>query len=210
MIRPIIKTSGIQEAQKRLEKGGFSRAMASTLTLIAYKIARAQEETIKASFAHVSKYTLNSLFYFPPQKGMPLDRQNAVVGSMSSYLANLEDGFQPQNITYSTETLEGKSITLAGRFIASQASRNPDNTVKKSLMMSKLSNTFVINNSASEQYLYVRNNGKLMRLRAIKKNVQAVKAYKWHKKAVDKIYSPGLVSKTFGEMLIKQEGFERI
>lgn len=209
MIRPIIKTSGIAEAKKRLESGGFSRAMSSALTLIVYKIARAQEETIKASFRHVSKYTLGSLFYFPPKKGAPLAKQNAVVGSFSSYLAKLEDGFQPQNMDYTTQTLKGESVTLAGRFIASATSRNADNTIKKAYTLRKLSDTFVLNNSSGEQALYIRKNGKLLRLRAVKKNVQAVKPYKWHKKAVDKVYSPGLVAKTVGELLVKQEGFER-
>lgn len=206
MIKPIIRVSGFAEAKARLDEGGAERAMRSTLTLLAHKLGQAQEDTLKKTFKRVGKYTLRSLFAYGPQKGKSLDKMNAVVGSKSPYLTNLEDGFSPQAMAYATD-VEGKTKRLSGRFIASQTSRASDGTVLGKYRLGKLSNTFMLRVAGSE-VLFARRGGKLIRLRVIKQNVADVKAYRWLDKSVMGVYNKGWVADTFAKMLASGEGWE--
>src|SRR5574344_1563833 len=85
-------TKQVEMLLKMLSKGALDKASARTLNRIAKRVDNAQRENVQKDFINRNQYTANSLRMYSASESRPMDKQDAVVGSVSPYLPVQESG----------------------------------------------------------------------------------------------------------------------
>lgn len=194
MFRLTTDAAAYEKALAKLSKDALPKVTARTLNAVSTAAAAQQKKNIHAKMIVRAKYTDNSLKHYKASEAKPIARQNAVVGSTSSYLPIHDSGgtirAKKQRIAIPTNKLRGvnrrKKISPSMR-IGEQAKR-------KFFVLGPASPVRVVKRPG---LYYRKSKTKIVRVRDLSMKSFRLRGNRWHSDAVAKYAKAGIISAVF-------------
>lgn len=202
--------SNAKQFQKQLEKipGALQKATARTLNAISTGAAGEQKKNVNKKMIVRTPYTTKSLRHYKASETKPIEKQNAIVGSVSPYLGIHEKGGTIKAKS-PIEAKDGKSQQARKLAVPvpTSALRGADRrkriTAKMRLTKENARQFFVLRPANPVRVLRTPglfrrvNKKRIVKLRSLSKSSIRVRGNKWHTDAIKKYANEKMTSAVF-------------